>query len=198
MRQKLFALAVIILAAGWMVAPARASSSLDSNVMPAGGLDSNSMPSSGLSSSSAPAATLDSNDMPKRGIDSNHMPARGIDSTSSGSVDPRLCRALVKHTPSADTAYQPGVDQHGRPVASADVPGSAAMALPDKIQIPLTVSLAKTLNLNTSQYPYNQLGTGTEAVIGTLTVEGDQAYLNGQPLSDAQQSNLAVVCMKPN
>jgi len=111
-------------------------------------------------------------------------------------VDPALCKALVKHTPDPGVAYQPGVDVNGKPVTPADVPGGATMKLPDKIQIPLTVSLAKVLNLNTSAYPYNQLGPGTEANIGTLTVEGDRTFLNGQPLSDAQQDNLAVLCMK--
>ncbi len=68
--------------------------------------------------------------------------------------------------------------------------------LPQTITIPLTVSLAKVLNLNTSQYPYSQLGTGTEAVIGTIAVTGDKVTLNGQPLSDTQQDNLSVICMK--
>jgi hypothetical protein len=68
--------------------------------------------------------------------------------------------------------------------------------LPSKIDIPLTVNLAKVLNLNTNTYPYNQLGSGTEAWIGTLSVEGDKVLFNGKPLSDDQQDNLAVLCMK--
>ena len=72
------------------------------------------------------------------------------------------------------------------------------MQLPSKIEIPLTVSLAKLINLNTSTAPFNNLGPGTEAVLGTLTVEGDKAYFNGQPISDQQQDNLAVLCMKQN
>ncbi len=118
-------------------------------------------------------------------------------STTTGpAVDPKLCNALTKHTPSADVAYQSGVDANGKAVAPADVPGSPQMKLPDKINIPLTVNLAKTLNLDTSQYPYNTLGTGTEAWLGTLSVEGDKVTFNGQPLSDQQQDNLAVLCMK--
>ena len=113
-------------------------------------------------------------------------------------VDPALCRALIKHTPDADVAYQPGVDVHGDPVAPADLPGAPPMKLPETINIPLTVSLAKIINLNTSQYPYNQLGPGTEAQLGMLEVQGDKVSFNGQPLSDTQQDNLAVLCMKPN
>jgi|GEM_PF-921463 hypothetical protein len=113
------------------------------------------------------------------------------------SVDPALCQALVKHVPDADVAYQPGVDVHGKAVAPADLPGQPQMQLPDQIKIPLTLNLAKTLNLNTSAYPYNQLGAGTEAQLGTLTVEGDRVSFNGQPLSDVQQDRLAVLCLQP-
>jgi hypothetical protein len=114
------------------------------------------------------------------------------------SVDPALCRALVKHVPAADVAYQPGVDVHGKPVVPADVPGSPPMQLPDQIKIPLTLNLAKTLNLNTAAYPANQLGSGSEAQLGTLTVEGDRVSFNGQPISDTQQDRLAVLCLDPN
>jgi len=117
--------------------------------------------------------------------------------SNTPAVDPALCQALVKHTPDADVAYQPGVDVHGNAVAPADLPGSPQLKLPSKINIPLTLNLAKTLNLNTSSYPYNQLGTGTEAQLGTLTVEGDKVTFNGQSLSDDQQDKLAVLCMQP-
>lgn len=123
--------------------------------------------------------------------------ARAADPTPATTVDPALCRALVKHTPDADVAYQPGVDVHGKPVAPADLLGGApAMQMPQTITIPLTLSLAKVLNLNTSQYPYSQLGPGTEAQLGTLTVTGDQVLFNGKPISPQQQDNLAVLCMK--
>jgi len=112
-------------------------------------------------------------------------------------VDPALCRTLVKNTPDADVAYQPGVDVEGNAVAPADLPGAPPMKLPSKIQFPLTINLAKTLNLNTSAYPYNQLGQGTEGSLGTLTVEGDHVLFNGQPISDTQQDKLAVLCMQP-
>jgi hypothetical protein len=118
-------------------------------------------------------------------------------SSKTGSkMDPSFCNALIKHTPSADVAYQPGVDMNGKKVAPADVPGSPQVQLPNKIDIPLTVNLAKTLNLDTTKYPYNTLGSGTEAWLGTLSVEGDKVTFNGKPLSDEQQDNLAVLCMK--
>lgn len=111
-------------------------------------------------------------------------------------VDPNLCQALIKHPPSADVTYQPGVDVNGKPVAPADLPGQPQMELPAKLQIPLTVQLAKLLNLNPAQPPVDKLGAGTEVWLGTLTVEGDKVSYNGQPLTDAQQDNLAVLCLK--
>ncbi len=123
---------------------------------------------------------------------------KGEISTEPAGVDPGLCRALVKHTPRADVAYQPGVDAAGNAVAPADLPGQPQIKMPDKIQIPLTVSLAQAAHLNTSQYPFNQIGTGSEALIGMITVQGDKVFFNDQPLSDTQQDNLAVLCMKPN
>jgi hypothetical protein len=112
-------------------------------------------------------------------------------------LDPGLCRALVKHTPDADVAYQPGVDVHGNAVAPADLPNQPQMQLPQQIKIPLTLNLAKSLNLNTTSYPYNQLGAGTEAHLGDLTVDGDKVLFNGQPISDTQQDRLAVLCLQP-
>ncbi len=112
-------------------------------------------------------------------------------------IDPAFCNQLVKHTPDADVAYQPGVDVNGNKVAPADLPGQPQMALPQKIQIPLTVNLAKSLNLNTASYPYTLLGQGTEVTLGTLTVDGDKVLFNDQEITDAQQDKLAVLCLHP-
>ena len=116
----------------------------------------------------------------------------------TSAIDPAACRNLVAATPGANVAYQPGVDVRGNAVAPADLAGSVSpIQVPTRIDIPLTFNLAQTLHLNTNQYPVNTLGAGTEGYIGTLTVDGDKTYFNGQPLSDAQQENLAVLCMQP-
>jgi hypothetical protein len=115
---------------------------------------------------------------------------------ASSAVDPALCRTVTQHTPKADVAYQSGVDVHGKPVASADLPDSPQMQLPDQVKIPLTFDLAKTLNLDTSAYPYNQFGKGTEVQLGELTVEGSTVMFNGKPITSAQQERLAVLCLK--
>lgn len=125
------------------------------------------------------------------------FPSSAISTTKMGNakLDPSLCNALTKHTPRADVAYQSGVDGNGKAVAPADMPGSPQMQLPSKINIPLTVNLAQTLNLDTTKYPFNTLGAGTEAWLGTLSVEEGNVTFNGKPLSYDQQENLAVVCM---
>ena len=107
-------------------------------------------------------------------------------------IDQRLCQALIKHTPNADVTYQPGVDVHGKAVAPADLSGSNTFKLQDSFEIPLTVNLADRLKLRT-----NRLGSNSEISIGTLTVTGDKVLYNGQPLSDEQQDNLAVMCLHP-
>jgi hypothetical protein len=137
---------------------------------------------------------------PGLSVSSNPGPVvkKGDPALSVPAVDPALCKALIKHVPAADVTYQPGADVHGKPVAPADVAGTPQIQMPETLTIPLTISLAQAINLNTSQYPYNQLGAGTEANIGTLTVNGDKVLFNGQPLSDTQQDNLAVLCMKPD
>lgn len=54
----------------------------------------------------------------------------------------RDCARLVRHSPSADVAYQPGVDAKGRKVAPADVPGSAGDIkwLPDVLEFPVSIN----------------------------------------------------------
>lgn len=54
------------------------------------------------------------------------------------------CSRLIRHMPSADVAYQPGIDAQGRAVAPADAPGSATDALPglvpDVLEFPITIN----------------------------------------------------------
>ena len=76
---------------------------------------------------------------------------------SESSVDPVLCKALTKHTPSADVAYQPGVDVHGKKVVPADLADQSAMEIPQRFDIPLTASMFKLLNLSTTNFPFNSM-----------------------------------------
>ncbi|EME71806.1 hypothetical protein H261_01117 [Paramagnetospirillum caucaseum] len=70
---------------------------------------------------------------------------------ASGSSGPMVisiskldCSRVISHTPSADVAYQPGVDVRGKRVVSADAdPKQAEFArkvLPEVLEIPLTIN----------------------------------------------------------
>ena len=106
------------------------------------------------------------------------------------------CKLMPNYQTPPGVNYQPGVDVNGHYVAPADINGGTQVQMPQKINIPLTISLAKALNLNTNQYPYNQLGEGTEATLGTISVEGNNVTFNGQSLSGDQQGKLADLCAK--
>ena len=104
---------------------------------------------------------------------------------------PAICHS-INYTPDPSVDYKPGVDVHGHYVAPADI--NSVNMLPKKIEIPLTISLAKAINLDTTTAPFNQLGSGTEAVIGMLSVENNKVSYNGKPLTNDQQSNLSELC----
>jgi hypothetical protein len=111
-------------------------------------------------------------------------------------VDDRLCQALVTHTPDADVAYQQGVDVYGKPVVPADLDSNVSLELPQEITIPLTVDIMSFLKLDTNALPASAMKRN-DAQLGTLTLRGQTVFFNGQPLTNEQQDNLAVMCLKP-
>lgn len=116
--------------------------------------------------------------------------------STAPTIDTRFCQALIKHVPDADVAYQPGVDVHGKPVAPADLGSGYNIDLPQEITIPLTVDLKSFLHLNETGLPASAMKR-TDAWIGTLTVKGDKVFYDGKPLTNEQQDNLSVLCLKP-
>jgi hypothetical protein len=50
------------------------------------------------------------------------------------------------------------------------------------------------LNLDTSAYPYNKLGSGTEVHLGKLEIYGTAIYYNDKPISDEAWNKLAALC----
>lgn len=120
------------------------------------------------------------------------------ESVRPSSPDPAFCRALVAHRPDADVAFQPGVDVHGRAIAPADVPGGVGRVSVFPLEIPLTADLATVLNVPTVNFPFNAMKRN-DIKLGELTLnEAGKVFYNGQPLSDEQQENLAVVCLRPD
>lgn len=56
-------------------------------------------------------------------------------------VQERDCQLLQRHTPSADTAYQPGKDVQGRPVAPADLQtGAMPIQLPEVVTFDVAIN----------------------------------------------------------
>ncbi|MEJ0062074.1 MAG: hypothetical protein WDO70_02455 [Alphaproteobacteria bacterium] len=103
------------------------------------------------------------------------------------------CRALIKHHPSADVAYQPGVDVNGKKVAPADLEDTPPIELPETIAIELDSGLRQWLP--NQDYPYNKLDA-SKVRLGAIEVTGDQVTYNGQPLTSQAQENLAVLCLE--
>jgi len=103
-------------------------------------------------------------------------------------IDKQTCRYLTQHHPAPDVAYQPGVDAHGNEVAPADLYPSVTIG--DSFTIPLTVELGEKYGLKKAK--------GTQATVGVVTVDGNKAYLNGQPLGDEDEENIAVLCLEAN
>lgn len=101
--------------------------------------------------------------------------------SSTLAVEKIVCQKAVARTPSADVAYQSGVDVDGNPVTPADVSAptaSTASMVPDYVSVPLTIDLAKRLNY--------QLPAGAEmnSVLGNLSIYKDgRVQFNGQDLS---------------
>lgn len=101
------------------------------------------------------------------------------------------CLEIVKHVPAPDVAYQPGVDVRGKPVVPADVGGSPAIKVPENFTIDITVKLDERFGMPATPDLYKP-----EANIGVVTVEGDKAYFNGQPLATESINELAEICRK--
>ncbi|BAI72765.1 hypothetical protein AZL_021270 [Azospirillum sp. B510] len=105
-------------------------------------------------------------------------------------VDLSLCQRLTRHVPAADVEYKPGVDVKGRPVAPADLPGSAGTQPPIPIDLPLSIDLARRMGIPVPSVPF--LPNDVTAV--WLSVVGDRLYLNGQPIDPGAEERLYVYC----
>jgi hypothetical protein len=88
-----------------------------------------------------------------------------------------LCRALPEYQKIEGVDYQPGVDANGQPVVPADL-NAVNPALPDVINIPVTVDLAKKFSL--------LAGGGVEMkpeVAGISVHKDGRVTYNGQNIS---------------
>ena len=104
-------------------------------------------------------------------------------------ISRRDCQRLVRHEPAPDVAYQPGVDVHGRPVAPADLNGGSQIELPDVIYIPIEVLIQDKYGI-----PANSVLYDATALVGVVSVRGNQVYFEDQPLTDPEIVALEEAC----
>ncbi len=101
------------------------------------------------------------------------------------------CGYLVKHVPSADVAYQPGVDVNGNAVAPADLNGGIQVVAPEDFTIDIEVELFERFGI-----PVDPDLFEATANIGKVEVRHGRLYFNGQPLQDEAAAALSERCQK--
>lgn len=102
------------------------------------------------------------------------------------------CSNLVRHVPTSDVAYKPGVDAQGRAVVSADLDGGIQIKAPTEFSIPITIDLQKRLGI-----PVDPKSFQTQNfAVGTVTWKDGRGYFNGQPLQSAESERLAALCQE--
>lgn len=101
------------------------------------------------------------------------------------------CRRLfVTHQPSADVAYKPGVDVHGKPVAPADLNPAPQIKVPETVAFDVAVDLRRFGVPQTSPLfqPSVKLG---EVRVDVLT--GKTLY-NGEAIGNPEIEALREAC----
>ena len=118
-------------------------------------------------------------------------PPGGITVSKDGQivVSAKACAEVVAHVPDAGVAYTPGVDVNGQPVAPADLPGSAPPVNLDNFPIFLTLDLKKKFRIPDAAKLFK-----FEAVVGLITIQGNQVFFNGQPIGTGEANLLAAAC----
>ena len=104
-------------------------------------------------------------------------------------VSSKACAEVVAHVPDPGVAYTPGVDVNGNAVAPADLPDSASPIAGDNIPIFLTLDLRKKFRVPDTAKLFK-----FEAVVGLITIQGNQVFFNGQPIAPSEASLLAAAC----
>ena len=98
------------------------------------------------------------------------------------------CRALTRHVPAADVAYEPGVDVRGDAVAPADL-GAPEISLPEEISIDVT---ALVYDLLKTTPPPGLRDTAID--LGKFVLRDGRLTYNGQPLGVAADTALIAAC----
>ena len=95
------------------------------------------------------------------------------------------CKRLVRHVPSADVAFTPGVDVYGRSVVPADLNGGSQLDLPTTFTFILEFQPLED---------EERLDQTTLALGAVMVDERGEVYFNGRPVSDDEEAELARLC----
>ena len=107
------------------------------------------------------------------------------------------CREIVTHVPADDVTYTPGVDVSGNPVVPADLGGGYGITAPEEVTIDIRLDLAERLGLGGGEGPGAGAVSaliGGEAVVGQVTVRGNDIYWNGNLIPRDSHAALAAAC----
>jgi hypothetical protein len=115
--------------------------------------------------------------------------AWAVPASAEIAISRKDCQRLVNHEPAPDVTYQPGVDVHGRPVVPADLGGGQQIQLPDVIYIPIEVLIQDKYGI-----PANSVLYDATALVGVVSVRGNQVYFEDQPLTDPEIVALEDAC----
>ena len=102
------------------------------------------------------------------------------------------CKRLVRHSPSSDAEYKPGVDVRGKAVAPADLPGTNTLKLPESFEFDITLQVFERLGiavpqgLNETQLTVGKVSVGKNGVI----------TFNGEPVDGSEEAAIAAACQE--
>lgn len=102
------------------------------------------------------------------------------------------CQRLVRHQPSADVAYTPGVDATGNPVTPADLPGAVTIKTPTEVTFDVSYDLLSNYGVSSD----TALAPRGEAVVGTVKYDllSGALTFNGERLDNAEAAVLTELC----
>ena len=104
------------------------------------------------------------------------------------------CREIVTHVPADDVTYTPGVDVNGNAVVPADLGGGYGIIAPEEVTIDIRLDLAERLGLGGDDGSVASALIGGEAVVGQVTVRGNDIYWNGNKIPRDSHAALAAAC----
>lgn len=120
-------------------------------------------------------------------------PPGGVEASPDGRIiiSSRICAALRPDAEVPGADYQPGIDVNGKKVAPADLPASTPPLQLDNFPIEIKKELAGSFGVPAMGGAYS-----AKAILGYVTLHGNEAYFNGRPLALDQRAALIEACRR--